>query len=106
MTKKSATEYIKKVNPKNVSGTIPQALDLIENLKKVKKDMNPRMVSAVGGSQLMGMLKHINSLFKKKKKPVTVIQEALETALQLEEELKLKTLQAQIKEFGDTINGD
>lgn len=59
--KKSATDTIKKLSPKNVSGTIPQALDLIQELKKVKG--NPKMVDAVGQQNLMKMLQFLSNIF-------------------------------------------
>lgn len=65
MSKKSAVDTIKKLNPKNVSGVIPQALDMMQNLKKIKD--NPFMIDAVGPQQLMGAMKHIQKLFEKKK---------------------------------------
>lgn len=69
MSRKSATETIKKLNPQNISGTVPQALDLIKSLKEVKG--NPKMIEAVGIKNLQGMLKHLMELFKKPKNKQT-----------------------------------
>lgn len=63
MSKKSATDTIKKLNPKNISGTIPQALDLIRSLRDSKG--NPTMAQAVGLANLIGMLKFVSSKFNK-----------------------------------------
>lgn len=103
MSKKDASKYIKKLSPKNVSGSIPQALDMVEQLKKVKKDMNPRMVQAVGGQNLMGMLKHIQGMFKKKKKQnnQTQTQNPVPTEddlLEKEEEERISSIENQAKE--------
>lgn len=68
LSKKSATDQIKKLNPKNVSGTIPQALDLIKQLKNVGPGQNPKMPDAVGQQNLMGMLSFISQLFNQNKK--------------------------------------
>lgn len=57
MSKNSATDTIKKLNPKNISGAVPQALDLVKNLKNIKG--NPLMALAVGPDQLIGMFKSI-----------------------------------------------
>lgn len=65
MSKKSVVDTIKKLSPKNVSGSIPQALDMLQNLKKVKG--NPLMIDSVGPQFLMGAMKHIQKLFEKKK---------------------------------------
>lgn len=65
---KSATEFIKKYNPQNVSGAIPSALDMVLNLKKVKGKMNPKMQSSVGPPQLMQALTFIQKIFDPKKK--------------------------------------
>lgn len=61
MSRKSATDYIKKLSSNNVSGSIPQALDLIQQLKKAKG--NPRMQNAVGASNLAGMMQHVAQQF-------------------------------------------
>lgn len=63
MSKKSATDTIKKLNPKNISGTIPQALDLIRSLRDSKG--NPTMAQAVGLMNLIGMLKFVSKKFNK-----------------------------------------
>lgn len=87
MSRKSATDTIKRLNPKNISGTIPQALDLIQNLEKIKFGQNPKIFNAVGASQLMGMLKFIQSVFKKNKPTKD------QTQSQADEEARLKALE-------------
>lgn len=61
MSKKSSTDRIKGLNPKNVSGTVPQGLDLIQQLQKVQG--NPNMIQAVGLQNLMGMLQFVAQKF-------------------------------------------
>lgn len=68
MSKKSATDTIKSLNPKNVSGTIPQALDLVKQLKNVKPTDNPKMPQAVGAGNLSSMLSFISQLFNQNKR--------------------------------------
>lgn len=67
MSKKSATDTIKQLNPQNKSGAIPQALDLIKQLKTVGPNQNPKMPDAVGQQNLMGMLQFISQLFGQNK---------------------------------------
>jgi hypothetical protein len=59
MSRKNATAYIKKLNPKNKSGAIKEALNLLENLKKVKGMMNPNVPSAVGASNLQNAISQV-----------------------------------------------
>ena len=63
----SATKFIKQLNPQNKSGTIPQALDLLNNLKKHKPNENRKMPDAVGPKELMQMLQFVFNKFSKKK---------------------------------------
>lgn len=64
---KSATSFIKGLNPQNISGAIPSALDMVMNLKKVKGNMNPRMPASVGPQELMQALTFIQKIFDPKK---------------------------------------
>lgn len=75
MPNKSTTDLIKKLNPKNISGTIPQALDLIRSLRDSKG--NPKMVDAVGLMNLIGMLKHVQNTFSQAPKKNTDILQLL-----------------------------
>jgi len=59
--KDSANEFIKKVNPQNVSGVVKSALDLISNLKQSQG--NPTMVDAVGASPLASMMSQVAADF-------------------------------------------
>ncbi len=68
MDLKNASKAIKSLNPKNISGTIPQAHDLVEALKKVTGKDNPKMPQAVNPQALQGMMKHVQSMFSQKKK--------------------------------------
>lgn len=77
MPNKSATDVIKKLNPKNISGTIPQALDLIKSLRDSVG--NPKMVDAVGLINLIGMLKHVQNTFSSQpKKEISILQRLIE----------------------------
>jgi len=55
--RKNVNSYIKEKTPKNVSGSIKKALDLIENLKKSQG--NPKMEDAVGAGALANMLAQV-----------------------------------------------
>jgi hypothetical protein len=66
MSKKSATDTIKQLNPKNLSAVVPQSLDLLQTLKKVSPTDNPKMPQAVGQGNLMEMLSFIQQLFSNK----------------------------------------
>lgn len=63
MSKRDATGTIKKLNPENKSGTIKEALNLIQNLKKVKGMMNPKMPDAVGASNLAAAMQQVSQDF-------------------------------------------
>ena len=67
MSKKSATDTIKSLNSSNKSGAIPQALDLIKQLKTVKPTDNPVMPQSVGAGNLSQMLSFISQLFNQNK---------------------------------------
>jgi hypothetical protein len=66
MSKKSSTDTIKSLSPKNVSGSLKDALDAIQNLKKSKG--NPKMVDAVGAGPLGGILQQVSQMFSKQSK--------------------------------------
>jgi hypothetical protein len=70
MSRKNATAYIKKLNPKNKSGAIKEALNLLENLKKVKGMMNPNVPSAVGASSLQSAISQVAKDFAAPVDPV------------------------------------
>lgn len=96
MSRKSVVDTVKKLNPKNVSGKIPEALNIMQNLKKVTG--NPRMVQAVGAKELMSTLKHIQNLFKKKKKSNNSgggTQEEQPTPEELAEQARIDNIKAQ-----------
>lgn len=85
--KQSATDFIKKHNPQNKSGTVPQALELIQNLREIPKlNLNPKMIDAVGPKPLMQLLQFIQQNFfkeiidklKEKKKKGEVLSEQQE----------------------------
>lgn len=61
MSKTVASETIKQFNPKNISGILPQALDLQKTLKESKG--NPKMVDSVGLENLMAAFKSLMALF-------------------------------------------
>ena len=94
MAKRSATETIKSLNPKNVSGTIPQGLDMIKQLQQVKG--NPKMIEAVGMQNLQGMFQFLQQLFVDKKKP-----KEKKTQQELDEEAQY---QSQIDDLQNSIN--
>lgn len=91
MTLKSASETIKKLNPKNISGTIPQALDMVKQLQQVKG--NPKMIESIGGENLMAAFKHILELFtnKKKKQSEKTPEELAEEQALVDQIKKLET---------------
>lgn len=60
---RSAMDFIKEVNPKNVSGVIPQALEIQSEMKKVTQMMNPKMFELVGLQNLVGMLRQVQNQF-------------------------------------------
>jgi len=91
---KSATQFIKGLNPKNLSGAIPQALDMILELKKVKGGLNPKMIQSVGPQNLFGALQFIQKIFDPKKKDtekndqLQQVQDFINTVQEEEEELR------------------
>lgn len=60
---RSATDFIRDVNPKNVSGTIKQALEIHKEMDKVNQFMNPKMFELVGKDNLIGMLRQVQNQF-------------------------------------------
>ena len=62
MSKISATDKIKQLNPGNKSGVMPQALDMIKNLKQIQG--NPKMFESVGKDLLSGLISHLLQTFK------------------------------------------
>ena len=90
MSKKSCTDTLKKLNPGNISGAIPQALDLIKNLKQITG--NPKMFLAVGPQQLLGMFQHLAELFKIDPKKILTDAEKAAQDAQAKLMEKLKTL--------------
>lgn len=91
MNLKSATKALKEVNPKNISGTIPQALEMVKELQEKAKKGNPKMVESVGIQNLVGALKFIKDKFhppsKKKdeqEEEIVARVEELINSLQLE----------------------
>lgn len=75
MSRKSATDTIKALSSGNISGVIPQSLDLIKTLKKVKG--NPKLQLAIGAGNLLGMQMHILQLFGSPNLPLNIVQSAL-----------------------------
>jgi hypothetical protein len=75
---RSAMDFIKQVNPKNVSGVIPQALEIQTEMKKVTDVMNPKMFEMVGLQNLIGALRHIQNQFHL----TGIINELISKALQ------------------------
>ncbi len=61
MSKKSATDYIKSKTPKNASGAIKKALDLIQKLDKVQG--NPSVQEAVGAGNMASVAAEVASAF-------------------------------------------
>ena len=89
MSRKSATQTIKKLNPKNISGSVPKALDMLTELKKIKD--NPTIIKALGAANIMSTLKHIQALFKTAKK-----KNESQTQGEAEEEQRISTMQESI----------
>lgn len=63
MSRRDPTAYIKKRNPNNKSGTIKKALDMIQQLDKIKGMMNPTMPESVGASNLASAMSQVASDF-------------------------------------------
>jgi hypothetical protein len=58
----SATEFVKKFDPRNSSGTIPFALNLI---KQIQQGSGPnKILSDIVGSQLNGVISQVTNLIK------------------------------------------
>jgi hypothetical protein len=83
MSKISATDFIKKFNPNNTSGTVKSSLDMLQNLKK-SKGLIPAF-QAVGPEHLLGVLQDVMKRIKQEEKEaieevekiVTKVQEAI-----------------------------
>ena len=71
----SATKFIKDLNPKNKSGAIPQALDLLTNLKNSQG--NSKMIDSVGPAVLMQAVSFLAKLFSQKKGLLKLSQQVL-----------------------------
>lgn len=101
----SATKFIKALNPPNKSGSIPQSLDLLNNLKKIKATMNPKMPEAVGPKELVGALKHIFNLFMNQKKKALEAKKLVKKILTPEEQAELDRLLRMASELDLAIRG-
>lgn len=106
MSMRSATDTIKQLTGgRNTSGTIPQALDMIQNLQKASG--NPKMQNAVGAQNIQQMLSFIQKLFKKKSKHQTNQQAAEEAErLRLEAERLLALQQANTAETASVLTSN
>lgn len=112
MSMKSATDRIKQLNPKNISGTIPQALDLIQNLQKSKG--NPPMIQAVGVGPLMAMLQFVANKFSNLKQIRDDLLELIKALVELvrinmlqrspEVEAQIEVIRQRLKTLGKSID--
>lgn len=75
MSRKDIQAYIKKLNPQNKSGTIKEALNMLQELKKVTGMSNPLMTQAVGAASLAAAMKQVSQDFAAPVDPVN--QDAL-----------------------------
>lgn len=66
MSKISATEFIKKYNPQNISGTVKESLGMLQNLKNSKGLVSA--FNALGHNQLLDTVKDILKRIKDDKK--------------------------------------
>lgn len=111
MSLKSATDRIKQLNPKNISGTIPQALDLIQNLQKSKG--NPAMIDAVGIGPLLSMLQFVSQKFSNLNQIKDDLLELIKALVELvrinmlartpELEAQIETVRQRLKTLGKSI---
>ncbi len=103
MSLRSATELIRALNSRNTSGVIPQALELIANLERVRG--NPPMIQAVGAQNLVGMLNFILNIFKQKSKYQQQYCAANTQNTQTQrEELRINTIQQEANTTANTAN--
>lgn len=103
MSKKSASEFVKKHFPNNASGSVPQALDMIKQLKSIDGMINPKMPSAVGAGNLVAMLKHIQKLFNPPEKKKQ-IEDELKKNPNAQRKTELLAQLAEIQKEIDDIN--
>lgn len=81
MSRKNATDFIKKRNPKNISGTVKKALDMIQELQKIKGMMNPTMPESVGASNLAEAMAQVAKDFSAPQEPTDAKMLTLEAIL-------------------------
>lgn len=75
----------------NKAAVVPQALQMIEQLKKVGGS-NPTAIQSVGAGNLMGAMQMLSKLFKKKQKSQEEEQREEEMMKQIEEEMQKEQL--------------
>lgn len=59
---KSALEFTKKFDPKNLAGSVPQSLDMLKQLQSKMGSGAPQMISKMLGPKISGLLKQIPAL--------------------------------------------
>ena len=80
MSKISATDFIKKFNPENISGTVKPSLDMLQNLKKSNGLVSA--FQAVGHDNLLKTLQDILGRIKQDEKDALVQVHGLITKVQ------------------------